>query len=97
MIYLLFKINTANLVRDKLYICKEYHIQPSEIDKFAYYEYEQIKEEINLIQKEQEKQQKKQEKEYGNFNTSSMMNSMKSNMDSMKGSFSMPNINIPNI
>ena len=46
MIYSTYRINTASLVRNKLFICKEWHVQPSEIDKMPYYEYEQILEEI---------------------------------------------------
>jgi len=41
------------LVRNKLLICKEYNIQPSELDRMAFYEYEQILEEINIIQKDE--------------------------------------------
>lgn len=84
------------MVRNKLYICKEYHIQPSEIDNFVYYEYEWILEEIKLIQKEQEKQQEQHDKDIGrmqsNMNPAKMMNSMKMpNMSQM----SMPKMNIP--
>ena len=81
------------MVRNKLIICKEYNIQPSELDRMAYYEYEQILEEINIIQKDEEKRQKEQEKQYNSqsFNPNSMMNSMKNSMPKM----SMPNMSIP--
>lgn len=87
------------MVRSKLYIAKEYNIQPSEIDRLAYYEYEQIYEEIHVIQKEQEKQQKEQEKAYGNMNPASMMNSMKSTMNQNMHSSApkMPNITMPKL
>jgi len=85
------------LVRNKLYICKEWHIQPSEIDRLNYYEYELICQEINIVQKEQEKQQKQQEKEYSglknSMNPNSMMNSMANNMKMP----SMPKINMPHL
>ena len=40
--YSLFLVDIRNLVRNKLNICKEYHIQPSEIDRMPFYEYEHI-------------------------------------------------------
>ena len=86
------------MVRNKLLICKEYHIQPSEIDRMAFYEYEQILEEINIIQKDEEKRQKEQEKAYNtnNFNPNGMMNSMKNSMPPMRAP-SMPNISMPKL
>ena len=36
----MYRIDLENLVRNKLYICKEYHIQPSEIDRMMYFDYE---------------------------------------------------------
>lgn len=94
----MFRINTASLVRNKLFICKEWHIQPSEIDRLNYYEYELICEEINIVQKEQEKHQKDQEKQYSgmqkSMNPTSMMNAMKNNMPGMKMP-SLPKISMP--
>lgn len=92
----MFRINIESLVRNKLYICKDFHIQPSEIDRMWYFEYEQILKEINAHIKEQEKQNEEQQKQYGNLqknmNPSSMMNSMK--MPSMS---KMPTISMPKI
>ena len=94
-IYMMFRINLRNLVKNKLFICKEYHLQPSEIDRLYYYEYEWILEEINILQKEQEKQNEAQQKEYdsmrSNMNMGKMMNNMKSSMPNM-GSMKMPNM-----
>lgn len=94
----MYRINTANLVRSKLHICKEWHVQPSEIDRMFYYEFELICEEINIVQKEQEKQNKEQEKQYSgmqkSMNPSTMMNSIKNNMPGMKMP-SMPKISMP--
>jgi hypothetical protein len=94
----MFQVNTENLVKSKLYICKEYHIQPSEISILPYYEYEIILEEIKVIQKEQEGERERQEKQQAdmqrNMNPSSMMNSARNSMPSM-GNISMPKVNIP--
>ena len=64
------------MVRNKLFICKEWHVQPSEIDRLAFYEYELICEEINIVQKEQEKQQKEQEKQYAGYENAIFTNSI---------------------
>jgi len=86
------------LVRNKLFICKEWHVQPSEIDRLAFYEYEIICEEINIVQKEKEKQQKEQEKQYSgmqkSMNPNSMMSSIKNNMPGMKMP-SLPTVSMP--
>ena len=47
----MYKVNTEDSVKSNLYICKEYHIQPSEILRMPYYQYEIILEEIKVIQK----------------------------------------------
>lgn len=87
-----FIINLRNLTKNKLFICKEYHIQPSEIDKMQFWEYEWYTDEIKEISKEQEKQQKAQEQEYdsmrSSINTSSMMRNAQQSMK-------MPTINMP--
>jgi len=104
----MYRIDLRNLVKNKLYICKEYHIQPSELDILPFYEYEWILEEINILQKDQEEQNKSQQDEYDNMKSSmnfgKMMNSMKNNIpnysnasSSLGKSMSMPNISTPSI
>lgn len=84
------------MVRNKLRISKEWNIQPSEIDRLAFYEYEQILEEINIIQKEEEKRQKEENKQYNNMNPKSMMSSMRNSMPSFNtNSFKMPTVSMP--
>ncbi len=63
-LYSMFRVNLRNLVKNKLYIAKEWHIQPSEVDQFVYYEYEQMLDEINEQNKEAEKQQQEEQKRY---------------------------------
>jgi len=81
------------LVKNKLYICRDWHIQPSEIDRLVYFEYEYILQDINKENKEQEKRNKEDEKKYGNMgklpNYNNMMNSASHNMPKMP-SFNMP-------
>ena len=54
----------VNLVKNKLFISKEWHIQPSEVDRLQYFEYEMIIEEIDQNNKEQEKHYKEEQKQY---------------------------------
>ena len=74
-------------------------MQPSEIDKFPFYEYEWILEEIKILQKEQEKQQEQNDKGLGplsGMNPSKMMNNMTSGMKMPNmSSMSMPKMSIP--
>ena len=88
------------MVKNKLLLCKEYHIQPSEIDRFVYYEYEWILEEINVLQKQQEEYQEAQQEDYENMRNSmnmrSAMSSMKSSMPNM-GSMKMPTMSMPQV
>ena len=83
------------MAKSKLYICRDWHIQPSEIDKLVYFEYEYILEDINKENKEQEKRNKEEEKRYGNLgktpNYGSMMNNVSRNMPSMP-TFNMPKL-----
>ena len=93
VVYLPFRINTESLIKNKLYICKEYNIQFSEINKLPYYEYETILEEINVIQKKYEKE---------NENNSNMMNDMRpdkyaKSMTNSMSNFKMPTVKIPKL
>lgn len=94
-----FIINLRNLTKNKLFICKEYHIQPSEIDRMQFWEYEWYTDEIKEISKEQEKQQKQQEKEQNAMmgsmkNPSSMMRNVQSSMPNIAAP-KMPTVNLP--
>lgn len=83
------------MVKSKLYICRDWHIQPSEIDRMMYFEYEYMIQDINKENKEQEKRNKEDEKKYGNIgktpNYNSMMKSASSSMPKMP-SFNMPKL-----
>lgn len=51
------------MVRNKLYISKDFNIQPSEIDRMVYYEYEQLLDDIKEMRDKEEEERKKQEKQ----------------------------------
>lgn len=87
-VYSIYKVSVVNSVRNSLFICREYHIQPSEILRMPYWIYEEYLANIKDIQKKEEKEQKDQDKRY-----SSMMPKMPS-MPKMSAP-AMPKISIP--
>ena len=91
-LYSLLRVNLKNLAKSKLYICKDWHIQPSEIDKLPYYEYEWMIEYINEDYKEQEKRSKEEQKQYD-----SMKKGMPNMNNMMKGyqQPTLPKISLP--
>lgn len=96
-LYLLWKINTRNLVKNEVLISKNYNIPPSEIERKVFYEYEWILEEIKEIQTIEQEESEKQNSSYSKMtkpNMGSMMNSAKASMPNM-GSFSMPKVSMP--
>lgn len=60
----LFHINVANLIINKVQLAKNFHIQPSEIDKMAMWEYELFMKELNKIVKKENKDQQDEQSKY---------------------------------
>lgn len=87
-LYSMWSIDVRNLVQNKFIICREFHIQPSEIDRMYMFEYEYLMEDINNYAKKQEEQRKKDEEK----NRYSMPN-MNQMMAQQRGS--MPKISVP--
>ena len=102
-LYSMYKISLENLVRNKLFICKKYNIQPSEIDRMWYFEYETLVKEINEYQKKEEEEQKKQEKEQNKNmpNIGSMMSQQRQMQSNLMSNFSsssppsLPQVSLP--
>lgn len=92
-LYSIWQVDVRNLVKNKLYICKEYHIQPSEVDNLVFFEYEWMLEEINKEAKEAEKRQKEENKKYGSMGRMPNYNQMMSNVG--KSMPSLPNFSMP--
>ena len=90
-LYSMLRVDVRNLVRSKLYICRDYHIQPSEIDRMVYFEFEYIIEDVNKEAKEQEKKNKEDQKQYESMRkgTSSYKTPQAPKMPSM------PKVSIP--
>ena len=63
----MYKVSVAASVRNDLFICREYHIQPSEMLRMPYWIYEEYLANIKDIQKKEEKEQKDQDKRYNSM------------------------------
>lgn len=63
-IYKLFFINVSNLITTKAALAKNFHIQPSEIDKMPYWEYEFFLISLNEQVKEENDKQKAEMDKY---------------------------------
>lgn len=62
-IYSLFKIDLFNLIKTKVSLAKNFHIQPSEIDTMSYWEYEMFITELNnQVKEDNDNQQKEMDK-----------------------------------
>lgn len=96
-VYSLFRVNLRNLVKNKIHICKDYHIQPSEIDKLIYFEYEWYLDEIREIQTEEEARNKEQEDKYkGMGSFSDMQRNIKMPQMPQVSTPSLPKVSVPN-
>lgn len=96
-VFSMFRVDIRNLVKNRLYIAKDFNIQPSEIARMPYYEYEFLLEDIKEFAEEEKKRNKEQEDKYGNMNPSSMLKSAQKSMPSIKppggsSSFKMPKV-----
>lgn len=64
-IYLTLTVDRNVSARNDLFICRDYHIQPSELKQLPYWEYEIIIENIQEINKKQEEEEKQRQKNGG--------------------------------
>lgn len=77
------------LLKNKLLLQKQYHLQEGAIDRWPYWMLEENIKIVNEITEEEERERKKQEKEQGkqqtpNFNPNSMMSNMSNMMNRFK-------------
>ena len=95
LIYGLFKINQENLIGNMIYLAKEYHIPPSEIERMQYVVYETFLEQVNVIAKQQEEQNKKQQEDMDNMRSSMKPGNYMPNMNQQMGNMKMPSMKMP--
>lgn len=96
-VFSMFRVDIRNLVKNRLYIAKDFNIQPSEIARMPFYEYEFLLEDIKEFAEEEKKKNKEQEDKYGNMNPNSMLKSAQRSIPSIKppggsSSFKMPKV-----
>lgn len=96
-VFSMFRVDIRNLVKNRLYIAKDFNIQPSEIAQMPYYEYEFLLEDIKEFAEEEKKRNKEQEDKYGNMNPSSMLKSAQKSMPSIKPSGGSSNFKMPKV
>lgn len=63
-IFSLFRIDVINLIRNKVSLAKNFHIQPSELESMPMWEYELFMDELNNRIKEENKEQEEEAKKY---------------------------------
>ncbi len=83
------------MVKNKLIIARDYHIQPSEIDELVFFEYEYILEDITKEQKEAEKKNKEEQKQYSGTGKVPNYNQISSSLS--RSMPSLPRITIPKL
>lgn len=96
-VFSMFRVDIRNLVKNRLYIAKDFNIQPSEIARMPFYEYEFLLEDIKEFKEEEKKKNKEQEDKYGSMSPSSMLKSAQKSMPTIKppsgsSSFKMPKV-----
>ena len=72
-------MDVRNLVKNRLYITKETHVQPSEYESWPYYEYEYFIEDLTEYIENENKKNEEENKKYD-------MTSMKSDISKLTGS-----------
>ena len=72
-------MDVRNLVKKRLYITKETHVQPSEYESWPYYEYEYFIEDLTEYIENENKKNEEENKKYD-------MASMKSDISKLTGS-----------
>ena len=93
-LFALFKINLVELIKIKVALAKQFHIQPSEIDKMQHWEYEIFIRQLNdLVKDENDRQKSEMDKyhvgEYMNMARPGNINKMMSNAQPK-----IPNMNV---
>lgn len=91
----LFQINIIGLISNKVQLAKNFHIQPSEIDKMVMWEYELFMKELNDVIKKENKEQEKEKDKYGINDIKKMSNP--SNLQRIAGTQGVKMPSIPNM
>lgn len=96
-LYSQFQINIENLVRNKVALVRNFNIQPSEIDRMAYWEYEYFTKFANEMIEEEKKQQEEGSEDYSMDSMERRSSSMMRNAQSQFKMPKMPSFSMPKI
>lgn len=89
----LFIIDVLNLIETKAALAKNFHIQPSELDRMPYWEYEMFRDSINeQVKEENDRQQKEMDKYHVKEHMDNMRPGKMQKMMNPKFSPQMPNL-----
>ena len=64
MVMSLFQVNITRMIQNKASLAKNFHVQPSEIDRMQYWEYEMFIKELSDLVEQENKQQEEQLDKY---------------------------------
>ena len=90
----MWKIDITSLIKIKASLSKNFHIQPSEIDKMPMWEYELFIKELN---KQVEEENKQQEKEMDKYHVNDIQKNMGKYTNPKMPNFNMPSLSTPRI
>ena len=80
-IFRTFQIDLLRLIKNKVVLCKNFNLQPSEVDRMCFYEYEYFIAEVqDTIKREQEAKEEQENNQNQNFSSSKFMRQAKANM-----------------
>ena len=80
----LFQVDVRNLVKNRLYITKETHVQPSEYESWPYYEYEYFIEDLKEYIENENKKNEEENKKYDAASMKSNISKLTSSIPSIK-------------
>ena len=91
----LFKIDIVNYIKNKAALAKNFHIQPSEIDKMPTWEYEYFMMALNDLVNDENEEQKKEMSKYNIDQYKKMANP--NSYKNMANGPKMPNMTMPSM
>lgn len=95
----LFKIDIVNYIKNKAALAKNFHIQPSEIDKMPTWEYEYFMMALNDLVNDENEEQKKEMSKYNidQYKKMANPNSYKNMASPKMPSMQMPSMQMPSM
>ena len=97
-LYSLLKVDIRNLVRNEASLLKYQRMQPSEVERLPYWQYELLIDAIIELNKEEKEEQEKEEQKNGNYKLPKGVPTMNDIKKMSSGSgMKMPSMKMPKI